>query len=124
MPRQIPQRAGEQHGILCYAVSVVGHVSEYPWSSWSEYVSHTDGFCATTAVLSRIPREALAELVCSPVEEYGILDIDADTDKQVIRGWHPTAFKADWRIVWGNSKNMKYENDQWNRPRDQCKRIK
>ena len=48
-----------------------------------EYVSHTDGFCATSAVLSRIPRGELAELVCSPVEEYGILDIDADTDKHV-----------------------------------------
>ncbi len=35
------------------------------------------------AVLSRIPRGELAELVCSPVEEYGILDIDADTDKHV-----------------------------------------
>ena len=62
---------------------LVDHVSEYPWSSWSEYVSHTDGFCATSAVLSRIPRGELAELVCSPVEEYGILDIDADTDKHV-----------------------------------------
>ena len=50
---------------------LVDHVSEYPWSSWSEYVSHTDGFCATSAVLSRIPRGELAELVCSPVEEYG-----------------------------------------------------
>ena len=48
-----------------------------------EYVSHTDGFCATSAVLSRIPRGELAELVCSPVEEYGILDIDADADKHV-----------------------------------------
>ncbi len=62
---------------------LVEHVSDYPWSSWSEYGLNTDGFCATGAVLSRIPREELAELVCSPVDEYGILDIDAETGKHV-----------------------------------------
>ena len=58
-------------------------MTQVPVPTALQYVSHTDGFCATSAVLSRIPRGELAELVCSPVEEYGILDIDADTDKHV-----------------------------------------
>ena len=64
---------------------IAASLEDYSWSSWMEYEgTRLDSICSTKAVLSRISREDLKDLVCSPVEGYSqILDIDNDGDKSV-----------------------------------------
>ena len=65
---------------------IVEDIDDYSWSSWDEYKTegNSNAFCSTRAVLSRISREELKELISIPVEDdEHILDIDADSSRLV-----------------------------------------
>jgi len=59
---------------------IVQNVSDYPWSSWQEYIGKTPAalsLSATNAVLKRISIDNLRELVETPLsDDVMILDID------------------------------------------------
>ena len=59
---------------------IVQNVSNYPWSSWQEYIDETPtalSLCATNVVMKRIAIDDLRELVETPLaDEVMILDID------------------------------------------------
>lgn len=69
-----------------WKAGIVEKITDYPWSSWSEYASDdvSNGFCSTKPVFSRISRDDLQELVNVPIEgDSAILDIDTDSSNSV-----------------------------------------
>ena len=57
---------------------LVQDIAEYPWSSWREFTGEeVEPFCATSAILQRIPLSDLRQLIHTPLteeEEEGLLD--------------------------------------------------
>ena len=63
---------------------IVLEVDKYPWSSWKEFTSRGDGFCAVDAVYKRIPKHDLVELVNTPLDKCtNALDTHTNAKLQV-----------------------------------------
>lgn len=69
------------------AGGLVSRVSDYVWSSWTEYEKKPDclyRFCSTDAVISKISMAELADLVNEPLPKTRrILDYNSETDIRV-----------------------------------------